>query len=217
MDGFSTDQAEGTASQSQLLAAAALLQLLGASEPAVIDAHEHKASCDPLTQRGSDLENRSSAGWELLQKDVKPQFYDPIHAKLTPEVVSGATFQTIFPTNASSERHEQQSSPSARSTPKNASSSEHARDNQSSTSKRSARPWTLEEHQCFLAALEKFRTPLTEKITKGGKRSVGLGPGIADMIALILKTRNAAQVRSHAQKHFQRQRREGDSTSPCSG
>eukprot|EP00961_Rhodomonas_salina_P226176 3057850-Rhodomonas_salina.1 len=73
---------------------------------------------------------------------------------------------------------------------------------------RRVRPWSKDEHARFLVALEKFRTNKTEKVKKNGKRTAGLGPGIADVIALIIKTRDAAQVRSHAQKHFQRLRRE---------
>eukprot|EP00961_Rhodomonas_salina_P089596 1204965-Rhodomonas_salina.2 len=74
--------------------------------------------------------------------------------------------------------------------------------------KRHVRPWTKDEHAKFLVALEQFRTNKTEKVKNNGKQSTGLGPGIADLIALIVKTRDAAQVRSHAQKHFQRLRRE---------
>eukprot|EP00287_Rhodomonas_sp_CCMP768_P028811 CAMPEP_0202840116 /NCGR_PEP_ID=MMETSP1389-20130828/54839_1 /ASSEMBLY_ACC=CAM_ASM_000865 /TAXON_ID=302021 /ORGANISM="Rhodomonas sp., Strain CCMP768" /LENGTH=151 /DNA_ID=CAMNT_0049516693 /DNA_START=15 /DNA_END=470 /DNA_ORIENTATION=- len=78
------------------------------------------------------------------------------------------------------------------------------------TMKRRARAWTSEEHTRFLKALDKLRTDKTEGIGKNGKQTTGLGPGIADTIAAFVQTRNAAQVRSHAQKHFQRLRRERD-------
>eukprot|EP00287_Rhodomonas_sp_CCMP768_P015789 CAMPEP_0196757520 /NCGR_PEP_ID=MMETSP1091-20130531/103699_1 /TAXON_ID=302021 /ORGANISM="Rhodomonas sp., Strain CCMP768" /LENGTH=448 /DNA_ID=CAMNT_0042106299 /DNA_START=15 /DNA_END=1363 /DNA_ORIENTATION=- len=40
-----------------------------------------------------------------------------------------------------------------------------------------------------------------------GERSVGLGPGTAELIAMMVGTRSAIQVRSHAQKHFKKQRK----------
>eukprot|EP00961_Rhodomonas_salina_P292252 3932772-Rhodomonas_salina.1 len=58
------------------------------------------------------------------------------------------------------------------------------------------RPWTKDEHERFLVALERFRTNKTEKVKKNGKQTTGLGPGIADVIALIVKTRDAAQCTS---------------------
>lgn len=70
--------------------------------------------------------------------------------------------------------------------------------------KRPMRPWTKDEHAKFLTAIERLRTTKTEKVKKNGKQTSGLGPGVAEVIALILQTRDAAQVRSHAQKHFQR-------------
>jgi hypothetical protein len=48
----------------------------------------------------------------------------------------------------------------------------------------------------------------TEAVDADGKKTKGLGPGVAEMIATMIGTRNAAQVRSHAQKYFTRQRRD---------
>mmetsp|Transcript_23257 Transcript_23257/g.46675 ORF Transcript_23257/g.46675 Transcript_23257/m.46675 type:complete len:259 (-) Transcript_23257:46-822(-) len=74
-------------------------------------------------------------------------------------------------------------------------------------SRRRCCPWTAEEHERFLTALEKFRTKDTQARQPNGKVSDGLGPGIAEIIAVFIGTRNIAQVRSHAQKHFQRMRK----------
>jgi len=63
------------------------------------------------------------------------------------------------------------------------------------------RPWTPEEEERFLAAMDRFYKP---KEDEGG---VGLGQGVAEVIAFIVGTRTAAQVRSHAQKYFLRKRR----------
>mmetsp|Transcript_43166 Transcript_43166/g.101914 ORF Transcript_43166/g.101914 Transcript_43166/m.101914 type:complete len:257 (-) Transcript_43166:55-825(-) len=67
--------------------------------------------------------------------------------------------------------------------------------------------WTAEEHEKFVYALNRLRTEDTEAFDSKGKRTCGLGQGIAEVIALAVGTRTAAQVRSHAQKHFTRQRR----------
>ncbi|EKX38886.1 hypothetical protein GUITHDRAFT_154579 [Guillardia theta CCMP2712] len=64
------------------------------------------------------------------------------------------------------------------------------------------RPWTPEEEERFLAAMDRFYKP---KEDEGG---VGLGQGVAEVIAFIVGTRTAAQVRSHAQKYFLRKRRD---------
>jgi hypothetical protein len=74
--------------------------------------------------------------------------------------------------------------------------------------KRKLRAWTIEEHRLFVQALDKFRTKYTEAVDADGKKTKGLGPGVAEMIATMIGTRNAAQVRSHAQKYFTRQRRD---------
>mmetsp|Transcript_52718 Transcript_52718/g.107543 ORF Transcript_52718/g.107543 Transcript_52718/m.107543 type:complete len:213 (-) Transcript_52718:42-680(-) len=68
--------------------------------------------------------------------------------------------------------------------------------------------WTQEEHELFVKGLERFRTEETEAIGPDGKKTVGLGPGIAELLASMVGTRNPAQVRSHAQKYFLRVRKE---------
>eukprot|EP00287_Rhodomonas_sp_CCMP768_P007662 CAMPEP_0196722606 /NCGR_PEP_ID=MMETSP1091-20130531/4934_1 /TAXON_ID=302021 /ORGANISM="Rhodomonas sp., Strain CCMP768" /LENGTH=180 /DNA_ID=CAMNT_0042064351 /DNA_START=11 /DNA_END=553 /DNA_ORIENTATION=- len=59
-------------------------------------------------------------------------------------------------------------------------------------------PWTAEEETIFLMGLDQFGCSRSET------GSVGLGPGVARMLAEMIGTRTASQIRSHAQKHFQR-------------
>ena len=66
--------------------------------------------------------------------------------------------------------------------------------------------WTHEEHSKFLIGLERFRGD-DVTIGRNGKPFVGLGPGISDLISAFVGTRNARQVRSHAQKFFLAQAR----------
>ncbi|EKX33099.1 hypothetical protein GUITHDRAFT_156158 [Guillardia theta CCMP2712] len=64
--------------------------------------------------------------------------------------------------------------------------------------------WSDEEHQLFMDALKKYNVNPMRETKADGKLYVGLGPYVADMIAIEIGTRNAAQVRSHAQKYFQK-------------
>eukprot|EP00961_Rhodomonas_salina_P125726 1693861-Rhodomonas_salina.2 len=73
--------------------------------------------------------------------------------------------------------------------------------------KRPLCPWSEEEHEKFVVALERFRTDETEARGADGRLSVGLGPGIAELISVSVGTRNVTQVRSHAQKYFQKIRK----------
>ena len=72
--------------------------------------------------------------------------------------------------------------------------------------------WSAEEHQQFLAGLARFG-PIVLPMDKGsscaksGARvSVGLGPGVAEVIAGVVGT-TVSQVRSHVQKYFLRRSR----------
>eukprot|EP00960_Hanusia_phi_P049956 759904-Hanusia_phi.AAC.4 len=57
--------------------------------------------------------------------------------------------------------------------------------------------WSEEEHSAFLDALARFGP-------KKPNSGVKLGPGVAELIALAVKSRSVSQVRSHAQKYFKR-------------
>eukprot|EP00960_Hanusia_phi_P061211 764782-Hanusia_phi.AAC.1 len=65
-----------------------------------------------------------------------------------------------------------------------------------------SRHWKEEEHERFLMALNRF-SPETLASESGG-----LGPGIAELIAVVVKTRTVSQVRSHAQKFLIRLRKQ---------
>lgn len=76
------------------------------------------------------------------------------------------------------------------------------------------RPWSADEHARFLESLNRFGS--RDKGEKGGRVTVGLGPGVAEVIAVVVGTRTVNQVRSHAQKYFLQLSRTG-STATCGG
>eukprot|EP00286_Rhodomonas_abbreviata_P011857 CAMPEP_0181323014 /NCGR_PEP_ID=MMETSP1101-20121128/19545_1 /TAXON_ID=46948 /ORGANISM="Rhodomonas abbreviata, Strain Caron Lab Isolate" /LENGTH=171 /DNA_ID=CAMNT_0023430985 /DNA_START=42 /DNA_END=560 /DNA_ORIENTATION=+ len=78
-----------------------------------------------------------------------------------------------------------------------------------------SQPWTTEEQTTFLRGLAQHCPEGTKLVGRHGSQSVGLGPGIAQIISNMIGTRSAAQVRSHAQKHFQRIRRQRKVESPA--
>mmetsp|Transcript_25072 Transcript_25072/g.50948 ORF Transcript_25072/g.50948 Transcript_25072/m.50948 type:complete len:173 (+) Transcript_25072:110-628(+) len=61
--------------------------------------------------------------------------------------------------------------------------------------------WSKEEEAIFLCGIS-THCPEETRL-----RCIGLGPGVAQLISDMIVTRSAAQVRSHAQKYFQRLRR----------
>ena len=62
----------------------------------------------------------------------------------------------------------------------------------------------MREHEVFLELLDQYGLQENRPVRVDGVVHVGLGPGVARRIAEALGTRTPAQVRSHAQKHFQR-------------
>ncbi|EKX51047.1 hypothetical protein GUITHDRAFT_102971 [Guillardia theta CCMP2712] len=68
--------------------------------------------------------------------------------------------------------------------------------------------WSPEEEAKFLEALAMF-ADTDRRVRPDGRRSVGLGMGVAGKISEYIGTRSEEQVRSHAQKHFLRQEGKG--------
>ncbi|EKX47184.1 hypothetical protein GUITHDRAFT_107096 [Guillardia theta CCMP2712] len=65
------------------------------------------------------------------------------------------------------------------------------------------RVWSSEEQAKFIELLSRYCPADSRPVHAGGVLFGGLGPGVAKRIAQALGTRSPAQVRSHAQKHFQ--------------
>eukprot|EP00960_Hanusia_phi_P049726 759732-Hanusia_phi.AAC.3 len=74
--------------------------------------------------------------------------------------------------------------------------------------------WSPKEHQKFLDALKKFNISCNRETKEDGRMYAGLGPHVADLIAMDIGTRTVSQVRSHAQKYFQRLSRQRTLSSP---
>mmetsp|Transcript_71138 Transcript_71138/g.148364 ORF Transcript_71138/g.148364 Transcript_71138/m.148364 type:complete len:253 (+) Transcript_71138:58-816(+) len=62
--------------------------------------------------------------------------------------------------------------------------------------------WSKEEHGLFLEGLKMFSSRPDDDTERP---MVGLGAGVAELLATFIGTRSVSQVRSHAQKHFIRE------------
>ena len=69
------------------------------------------------------------------------------------------------------------------------------------------RRWSPDEEERFLKALKHFGKDINIHAVDG-RVSVQLGPTVAEVMSIMVKTRSASQVRSHVQKHFIRLERE---------
>lgn len=76
------------------------------------------------------------------------------------------------------------------------------------------KPWATDEEERFMRALKHFE-PGIEKNPVTGRVSVRLGPGVAEMISMVVRSRSVAQVRSHVQKHYIRLEREASRRAPA--
>jgi len=78
----------------------------------------------------------------------------------------------------------------------------------------SRKHWTPDEEERFLKALARFGPKEIENDPTTGRVSVRLGPGVAEMISIVVVSRSVAQVRSHVQKHYIRKEREASRRNP---
>jgi hypothetical protein len=78
----------------------------------------------------------------------------------------------------------------------------------------SRKHWTAEEEERFLKALHNFGPKEMGSDPATGRMSVRLGPGVAEMISMVVGTRSVAQVRSHVQKYYIRKEREASRRYP---
>ena len=76
------------------------------------------------------------------------------------------------------------------------------------------KPWATDEEERFMRALKHFE-PGIEKNPVTGRVSVRLGPGVAEMISMVVRSRSVAQVRSHVQKHYILLEREASRRAPA--
>ena len=78
------------------------------------------------------------------------------------------------------------------------------------------KPWATDEEERFRRALKHFGPQEIEKHPVTGRLSVRLGPGVAEMISMVVRSRSVAQVRSHVQKYYIRLEREASRRAPAS-
>ncbi|EKX41239.1 hypothetical protein GUITHDRAFT_61274, partial [Guillardia theta CCMP2712] len=64
--------------------------------------------------------------------------------------------------------------------------------------------WSAEEHRRFLEALSLYGRAGRGTGRQAGRAGVGLGRGTAAKMAAYIGTKTSEQVRSHAQKHYEK-------------